>query len=1786
MQVVPWLPAGAAMITSWLPAARVRRSAVLAAVLTLWLGGAAVRAADVLITEFMASNIRSLTDEDGDFVDWIEVQNVGLPTVNLEGWFLTDDEDELTKWAFPSVELARGEAIIVFASDKNRAIAGKRLHTNFKLEASGEFLALVEPDGVTVAHEFAPAFPPQASDISYGLPQAAETFVVPGDQTRFHTPTASDEGVSDTWMQPGFDDSGWSVGPLGVGFQSGTTSQFRVEVYRTNVPLWDVATAEGALADPGTHISVTTEFSPVINFRNTGPTGRYDSDLPFPGTVIGTDVNDFITVVTGVIVIPSAGLRTFGVNSGDGFSLQLSKFPHVYSTSFQAIRNGGDTLAVFDLPEAGLYEVRLLHFDRDQGSGLEFFSAPGSFGGFNAGVFDLVGDTAAGGLRVSAIGDELQLDVESAMRDVNSTGWLRRSFTVANPGGFESFVLKAKYEDAFVAYLNGTEVVSRNAPALRPWNAAAATDRPTADSQAAEWIDLSAHVGLLTSGNNVFAVHAMNDVMADGEFVFIPQLAAAAATDPQAAARYFSPATPGAYNTAGYPGVAGAVQFSLADSTFIDPLSLTLTPETPGATIRYTTDGSDPTETHGTIYSGPIDITSSTQVRARALEPGLAPGPLDRRLFSKLNPDVLTFESNLPLIVVDTFGRTTTENWYTLALTRIVDLSGGSARVEDAPNFVGATGLKLRGSSSLQFPKKQYALETWDVTNDDIDVPLLGFPAESDWILYGPYTDKSLMRDFLAYRWSNRIGRYAVRTRFVEVFFDQNGGGVSASDYVGVYILQEKIKEGPHRVDIAPIDSTDNTLPEVSGGYIIKRDRLDPGDGGFVTSRGVRLAYVYPKESEITLAQAAWLQGYIDSFETALYGPAFADPVTGYAAWIDVDSFIDHHLMVEMTKNIDGFRLSTFMFKDREGKLHMGPVWDYNLTLGNANYLEGWLPTGWYHPLISSSEYAWWPRLFVDPEFVVRYRDRWHALRRTTLTTLSLTDDIDQTAALLDEAQARNYVRWPILGLYVWPNEFIGATYAEEVAWMRQWLIDRLAWMDAQLGPPPVFSVQGGMVPRDTLLSISTAAGDIHYTTDGSDPRLPGGAVNPTAQIYSGPVALVEDVRVRARSFDAGAWSAINEADFDVIPPVYINELLSLNTLINVDEVGDYDAWVELYNPNTHTVDLGGWFLSDDPLTPTKWMIPEGTALCGQSWLLIWADNEPGEGPLHATFGLLPSGGTIIFADPDGLVLESLAYPAIPADRSYGRIPDGAEHLQVLSTVTPGAGNSAAGAFVFLNEYNGVSPSNFLDGSASDSFWGRVQGNGGDWFELVVATDHADLRGWQLRLSEDTGGAGQVLQTLTLTNDPFWADVRAGTILTVSEELPSDMSYDPAGGDWWINVQAADEADGQFITNQDFEVSHRNWQLTITNAQGVVQFGPAGEGASLSGIGSDEVFKLEADPSPDITPTSPYNDGTTSTFGAPNRWSSGTIEQDFGILRSAVVLTCGEVAACDDGDPCTTEDCVEGTCVFQPSSAACDDGDHCTAQDVCSNGVCAGEVIPGCCRVDCDCEDGLFCNGAETCESGICVSSGDPCSGGAVCESTCDEAGDHCFDPPGAACPDDGNACTDNVCDGAGGCVAVDASAACDDQDPCTDDACDPESGCVHTPNACVGACCRAEGCTDGPAAACGPMACDAAAHLPTTFAGCLGDADGNGVVNAGDRGVVTANIGQSDEILICLYDLDGNGIVNAGDRGVVTANIGLCTPLPDYQNGSGLNNGVPDTRFAPPTFMGGATTCAGVSCP
>ena len=440
--------------------------------------------------------------------------------------------------------------------------------------------------------------------------------------------------------------------------------------------------------------------------------------------------------------------------------------------------------------------------------------------------------------------------------------------------------------------------------------------------------------------------------------------------------------------------------------------------------------------------------------------------------------------SNLPIIVIDTDGAEIVDDPKINVMMGIIDNGSGNRNNLTDPfnDFEGTVGIEIRGSTSQNYPKKQYGVEVRDPVGKDSAVSLLGMPKESDWVLYAPYSDKTLMRNILAYQLGRDLGHYAPRTKLCEVVL--NG------QYQGVYVLIEKIKRDKNRVDIAKLKDEDISGEDVTGGYIIKIDKDDsrtedrwrsayPPPFQQKADQQIYFRYEYPKSEDIGPEQKAYIQQYIGAFEDALAGDNFTDSVEGYAKYIDVNSFIDFFIVNEISKDLDAYRLSTYMYKQKVtdgGKLVMGPLWDYNVAFGNIewpcveNSLEGFAMD--FNEICSEEFWLtpfWWKRLLEDSAYSEQLAVRWAELRNTQLATDQVVGHIDSVATLLnEEAQARNFTRWPILGEYVWPNAFVGETYQEEVDWMKDWVTRRLSWLDENL-PQPTITVPPDTIPPDTI---------------------------------------------------------------------------------------------------------------------------------------------------------------------------------------------------------------------------------------------------------------------------------------------------------------------------------------------------------------------------------------------------------------------------------------------------------------------------------------------------------------------------------------------------------------------------------------------------------------------------------------------------------------------------------------------------------------------------------------------
>ncbi|HWN93944.1 MAG TPA: CotH kinase family protein [Methylomirabilota bacterium] len=601
--------------------------------------------------------------------------------------------------------------------------------------------------------------------------------------------------------------------------------------------------------------------------------------------------------------------------------------------------------------------------------------------------------------------------------------------------------------------------------------------------------------------------------------------------------------TPGKPNMSRGVGFAPEVVFSKPGGNFTDPFTIQLSSAANGSVIRYTLDGTLPT-TNSLVYAEPLTITNTTHLRARVYQDGLLPGPPHSEAYLHLSSNVLGFTSTLPVLIMDTFGKSwpVTPNDF-FVHSSLHEQVGGKTSLTNAPTLTTRAGFHIRGSTSSGFPQSGFAVQFVDEFNDDQAHSLLGLPADSEWVLYAPNAyDPVMIHNPFIHQLSRDMGRYSPRTRFIEVYLVRNAGPVKESHYHGVYVLEEKISIGKQRVNIDRIGANDLKPPQVTGGYMMKFDRVGPGEGGFWGSGERGLVYVDPKEQTINLPQRTpqreYLHTFMRDFTRALHGSKWKNPAAGYRAYLDVDAAIDFHVLEVLSGNVDAMVLSTYFHKPRNGKITFGPHWDFDRALGSTDERDA-NPRHWNTGQFFGGE--WWPRLFSDPDFWQQWVDRWQELRRTHFSLSHLNGLIDRLANEVREAQPREYARW---GLQ--PR---GGSYQTEIDLMKDWLSNRIDFIDEQLTQPPRLKrEQGERVSQNFRLTLAAHTNaTIYYTLDGSDPRLSQGAVSSNALVFTNPVPLKTSARVVARARDANRrqtdgprsstpWSAPVKADYTVAP--------------------------------------------------------------------------------------------------------------------------------------------------------------------------------------------------------------------------------------------------------------------------------------------------------------------------------------------------------------------------------------------------------------------------------------------------------------------------------------------------------------------------------------------------------------------------------------------------------------------------------------------------------------------------
>lgn len=707
---------------------------------------------------------------------------------------------------------------------------------------------------------------------------------------------------------------------------------------------------------------------------------------------------------------------------------------------------------------------------------------------------------------------------------------------------------------------------------------------------------------------------------------------------------FFFPASPGAANGIPLSAPLPAPVFSTKKAVFTVSQAVSLSTTTPGSIIRFTTDGSIPSAT-STLYSSPLTLTTTTQIRARAFDPvSGGGGEVDSAFFTRIDSTSnlsgiaapATFSSNLPVLIIENFnggaipGTNQPLQFSQLAVFEPDPLTGRTS-LNRTPDKAIRAGLRIRGQSSSGFPKKQYRLETWTEANADKDESLLGLPSDSDWVLSAPYADESLLRNPLVFSLGSDFNLAAPNTRYCEVFLNTNGGPIGSADYAGVYILTESIKIGANRLPLANVSD----FPDNDGGFII---RHEASAASKTRITGWTFAEIH--DPTTTTAQSTFISSWINGFNSALRSPTAFNPVTGYAPWADPASFASMAVLTEFVRSQDGYVRSAYFHKDRGGKLIAGPLWDYDLTFGVSccfnSHLTGVDPatgSGWQYNngynrgarengLADNAHNSTmarldWTRLMMaDPAFRQRFTDSYQLLRRGPLSNSAFAARIDALAIQLsdnnnttDSPQRRNFRKWGTLGSATTgfqaflPVNLRNAseTWAAHVDYVKSWAAQRTTWMDSQFIPMPVASIPQGVVPAGTGVAL-TSANDIFVTLDGSDPRRPDGSPSPSATLLSpapgGPtpsilISSTSHVVARSRNTAGSAWSAPLNLWYLVGNPASPTSLIvselhyhpadpSPAEQLPDNSLTDGDfEFIELRNISTTTLDLSGASFTD-----------------------------------------------------------------------------------------------------------------------------------------------------------------------------------------------------------------------------------------------------------------------------------------------------------------------------------------------------------------------------------------------------------------------------------------------------------------------------------------------------------------------------------------------------------------------------------------------------------------------------
>lgn len=491
----------------------------------------------------------------------------------------------------------------------------------------------------------------------------------------------------------------------------------------------------------------------------------------------------------------------------------------------------------------------------------------------------------------------------------------------------------------------------------------------------------------------------------------------------------------------------GDIIFSVPSSTFQNQVSVTLSSKITNAELRYTTDGSVPTNI-STVYRNALTFTKTTQLRAQAFVNGSPSGTMGTAVYVASSIDS---KHDLPVLILDAYGGGKPARDYKDVAIILMEPKNNEASLLQTPTIATRGGFHVRGQSSANFEKTPYRLELWDNENKDAKYPILGMPGDGDWALLSPYPDKSLIRNALAYGLGKDMGLEAPRYSFVEVYLNLDNQPLSASDYQGVYMLTETIEIDKDRLNIKKLKKDDLAEPKISGGYLMQFNMMAAEEP---LVRGTGWSDLELTEPDDLLPeQLTWITNYIQKVHNSLRSANPSDPQTGYPAYIDVDSFVNFIISNEIARQGDSYMRSTRIYKDRGEKLKAGPLWDFDLGYDCTKGFMGASSEGWqFQPMFPgmSTTTDWYYKLMQDPSFQSKIDARWKELRMGPLSDAQLIARVQNLSTPLTNAAKRNFQKWNILN-----TSTIGGfgtqttqTWEEQITILQNFLLKRAAWLD------------------------------------------------------------------------------------------------------------------------------------------------------------------------------------------------------------------------------------------------------------------------------------------------------------------------------------------------------------------------------------------------------------------------------------------------------------------------------------------------------------------------------------------------------------------------------------------------------------------------------------------------------------------------------------------------------------------------------------------------------------------